>query len=155
MREFWIQWHASFGNFQMALLGYFFGRGASGDERTPPDRVYAFAGAFADEAEMFAYCFTPVTPNGPEQLNLDLPEASVNTGLIDAAYGDQVFARLSETFGRKQRQRLMSKIKPGEAIVLIPVAAFDGIAFKLHSTKRLRFLGYENSLAPAIRGVLG
>jgi hypothetical protein len=137
----------------MAILGQYFGRGASGDGVTHPDRVYLFAGDFADEADMFAYCFTPVTPNGPEQLNLDLPDASVATQKIDAAFGDQVIPRLSEYFGTKARRRVQRKMQPDEALVLIPTAAFDGQAFQLHSTNRLRFLGHETSLTPTVQAM--
>ena len=149
MREFLIQFNASFGSFIGAVFGVFSGRGASGDGRTDPDRVYLLAGRFASEAEMFAYCFTPVTPNGPEQLNLDLPEASIDTGMIDAVHSDQVLERLSEYFGRKERRRIMSKMKPGEAVILIPMGAFQGLDFRLHNTEKLRYIEYEISLAMA------
>lgn len=149
MREFWIQTNAAIGNWWLALIGLFWRRGAYGNGRDHPDRVHIFAGAFASEAEMFAYCFTPVTPNGPEQLNLDLPEASVNTGAIDAAYGPEVTARLSEYFGRKERKRFAARMKPGEALVLIPVQAFEGLDYDVHSTPRLRYLGHADSLAMA------
>lgn len=149
MREFWVQFNASLGSFAGAVIGTFSGRGSSGDGRSNPHRVHIFAGHFESEAEMFAYCFTPVTPNGPEQLNLDLFEASIDTSLIDAVYSDQVLERLSEYFGRKERRRIMGKLKPGEAVILVPMGAFQGMDFRLHSTEKLRLIGYEESFAVA------
>ncbi len=122
---------------------------SSGYGPTDPNRVHLFAGHFVSEAEMFAYCFTPITPNGPEQLNLDLPEASIDTGMIDAVQSDQVLERLSEYFGRKERRRIMGKMMPEEAVILIPTSAFQGLDFRLHDTKKLRHIGYEVSLAMA------
>lgn len=149
MREFWVQFNASFGSFIGAVFGVFSNRGASGDGGTDPNRVHLFAGHFASEAEMFAYCFTPIAPNRPEQLNLDLPEASIDTGMIDAVHSDQVLARLSEYFGRKERRRIMGKMKPGEAVILVPTGAFHGLDFHLHNTEKLRHIGYEVSFAMA------
>ncbi len=149
MSEGWPQWHSFFGRLTAAIAGTLNDNKLSGDGQSNPNRVHLFAGQFEDDAAMFAYCFTPITPNGPERLNLDLPGASIDTGQIDAARGDQVLARLSEYFGRKQRRAIMGKMKPGEAIILIPMGAFMGREFELNNTPRLRHIGYEDSLAPA------
>lgn len=149
MKRFLRQWFEAWGSLVPRELEVLLNSDISGDGTTHPNRVFVFAGPFASEAEMFAYCFTPVTPNGPEQLNLDLPEASVSTQMIDAAFSDQILPRLSEYFGRKERRRIMAKLAPEDAVVLIPTRAFDGMAFRIHDTPRLRLVGHEDSLAMA------
>lgn len=149
MKRLLRQWFDAWGTLVPREIEVFLNSDISGDGTTHPDRVYIFAGRFASEAEMFAYCFTPVTLIGPEQLNLDLPEASVSTQMIDAAFSDQILPRLSEYFGRKERRRIMAKLAPEDAVVLIPARAFDGMAFRIHDTPRLRLLGYEQSLTMA------
>lgn len=151
MREFWAQYHASLGGFFRAIRAVLSrGREVSDDIGTTDlDTVFLFAGVFDSEAEMFAYCFTPIRPNGPEQINIDLPEAPINTDLIEAVWSDQIRSRLSEYFGRKERRRILARLSPRDALVMIPVQTFDGLPFHLHDTQRLRYLGSERSLARA------
>jgi len=122
--------------------------GFEGNGQANLDRIHLFAGTFRDEAAMFAYCFSPIAPNAPEQLNLDLPEAPINTQLVDAAFGDQIIPRLSEYFGRKSRRRIMRRMQPANALVLIPMQAFGGMEFRLHDTAQMRHIGFEKSLVP-------
>ncbi|MEX3016694.1 hypothetical protein [Gymnodinialimonas hymeniacidonis] len=157
MREFWRIFHASLGSLSAVMGSQLRERqlGSTGDRATDPNRINLFAGSFPSEAEMFAYCFTPVTEHGPEQINLDLPEASIDTFQVDAVMYDQVIPRLSEYFGPKIRRRILRKLKPGEALILIPTAAFSGSEYRIHSTPKLRHLGYETSHAAAMQSQFG
>jgi hypothetical protein len=145
MREFWRQYNASLGSFPYLLLKMWRDRrsGQRGDATTDTTRVHLFAGPFASEEEMFAYCFTPVTAHGPEQINLDLPEASVDTSRMDAVMGDLIAPRLSEYFDTTTRKRILRQLKPSDALILIPMAALNDVEFRLHDTPRLRHLGFE------------
>ncbi len=126
--------------------------GASSDgQALPPGftRVHIFSGVFDTEADLFAYCFTPITDNGPEPLNLDLPEASVNTRFVEAAFDDQIQDVLSQYLPSAARARFSALMRDDNALLLIFEAAFDGLDYRLHNTPRLRHLGFETLALPA------
>lgn len=152
LREMATQSNAALGSLWLAIWGVLFNRyrGATGSSKTDPGRVHLFVGHFASEQALFAYCFTPVTPNGPEQLNLDLPEAPVDTSLIDAAFGDEIDRRLTEYFNPKQRARIRRRAGGARALVMVPTQSFQGLDFRLHDTPHLRHIGFEESLAPSL-----
>ncbi|OAN82189.1 hypothetical protein A8B78_08665 [Jannaschia sp. EhC01] len=152
LTEMMTQSNAAIGSLSAGIAGVLLNRakGASGSGATDSARVHLFAGMFPDEAAMFAYCFTPTSPNGPEQLNLDLPGAPIDTSLVEAVFGDQIDRRLTEYFGPKERKRIKTRLRGARALVMVPTQASGGLEFRLHDTPKLRHMGYEQSLAPAI-----
>lgn len=150
MRESWRQFHASIGSFPLLLYRIWRDRrsGRSGNAATDPARVHLFAGRFASEEEMFAYCFRPVTEYGPEQINLDLPEASIDTSKIDAVMGDQIRPRLEEYFDKNTRDHILRKLGSTDALILIPVTALNDAEFHFHGTPHLRHIGFKTKSTP-------
>lgn len=107
--------------------------------------IHVFAAPHLSKEALYRYCYEPVTPHGPEQINLDMLEASINTDLVEIAHGDaEIQGLLRELFfAPRQVGRLLAAIGPAAGCVLIPREAFDLADAILHDTEALRYVGSE------------
>jgi len=131
------------------LRGVFFAEEDPETFESAPDpkgdhtRLHVFSGTFESEADLMTYCFSPVAPNEPEQLNLDLALASVDTRYADAAYGDRVANLLADYLSLKQGHHISGLMEADNSVLLVGEDAFGGISYDLTDTPRLRYLGAE------------
>lgn len=124
--------------------------------------VHVFASMLPTKEALLQYCFSPVTPHGPEQINLDFPAAALNTDHIEIAQGDdEIRDLLREYFAPRQVGDLLRRIGAARGCVLIPRdafeltntstlrtdffsdnrSAFETVGTVLHDTEHLRYVG--------------
>lgn len=106
-------------------------------------RVHVFSGQFASEADLQVYCFGPPGVDAPEPINIDLPDAPLNTRFVEAGFGMDVPAMARDFFLPDVASGVLSRMEEDNALVLIFETAFDGLSYHLHDTPKLRLLGYE------------
>ena len=111
-------------------------------------RLHIFSGTFPSETELISYCFNPLTANGPEQLNIELPEVSIDTRFVEAAFGDDILLLLEDFLAPSQRLAVLEKLGDDNAIIIVGEDAFGEGGYALHDTARLRHRGFETVPLP-------
>ncbi len=107
--------------------------------------VHVFASDFPSKQALLDYCYSPVTPHGPEQINLDLPDAALDTNLIEIAHGDdEIHELLSDYFLIRRLGAVKAGIGPSPGCVLVPREAIQLSDAVLHDTGNLRYVGSKS-----------
>ena len=104
-------------------------------------RVHVFAGNFETEEALLAYCFDSVEQDGPEQLNIDLPGAYVDTTYVATGYAAAIPIVLAEFFSSAEQTRMTRKIGDRNSLVVMSEYAFGGFPYELDDTPMLEYVG--------------
>lgn len=114
------------------------------DSATPPhapsNRFHLFCGTFASEPDANAYCFDAPNPNAPEPLTRDLPDAMIDTSMVEIIYGPRVDAAV-QILDPSSSLNLADRIGAANTLILISERAFGGLPYTLNDTPVLAYLG--------------
>lgn len=102
-------------------------------------RIHLFSGHFETSADAWLYCFDQ-TPDIPAPLVQDLPHAYIDMSEVEVRFEDYA-TRLGEFLLPGSVAQLVAKMDGGNTLVIIAEPAFAGLAYALHHTPKLQYLG--------------
>jgi len=111
----------------------------------PPDlpegklRIHLFCADFADHDAAMAYCFHS-DGDAPEQITRDQPGAFIDTGFVEVAHRTAA-TRLNDFMRAKDTDRVITKMKGANTLIIITEDAFGGFPYALTSNARVYYIG--------------
>lgn len=106
----------------------------------PCNRFHLFCGTFPSELDATAHCLDAQGPNAPEPLTRDLPDAMIDTSMVEIIYGTRVDAAV-QMLDPSGAANLTHRIGTANTLLLIPERAFGGLPYTLNDTPVLQYLG--------------
>ena len=106
----------------------------------PSNRFHLFCGTFPSELDATAYCLDTNSANEPEPLTRDLPDAMIDTSMVEIIYGTRVDAAV-QMLDPSDAASLTERIGEANTLILISERAFGGLPYTLNDTPVLEYLG--------------
>ena len=91
------------------------------------------------------YCYDTLTPNDPEQINLDQPNATIDTNCLELAFRDEIGPFLNALFDPTTAANLMVGLDGISTVISIRADGLLGSDGVLMDTDTLTYLGLFQS----------
>lgn len=102
-------------------------------------RIHLLSGDFPDVDDAMAYCFH-APGDVPEQLTLDQPGAYIDTNFVEVVHNNAA-TRLNEFLTQDEAERMLSKMRGANTLIIITEEAFGGFPYTLGHTQNLHYHG--------------